>query len=186
MTDSFNVYPPASYISDRFNGFDRDNENLLDRIKQLELLVSANAHKQEDGHITLTMLNRANESLTAYIQRVETDLGERIMVIEGRLNQGRVDLRRDITALEKRVSNCELSTTPNIPANEPEPPIGTSWHPYYAEVDGPDGVHPSGDKRVAVMLRNGEINRPDRADVWDWSECKHRTIVAWRNAKEGE
>ena len=126
------------------------------------------------------------ESLASYIQRVETDLLERIMVLEGRLNQGRVDLRRDITALEQRISDCELAVGTDKLANEPEPPVDDAWHPYYAEVDGPDGVHPSGDKRVAVMLRNGEIHRPYRADTWDWNECDDQTIVAWRYAKEGE
>jgi hypothetical protein len=88
--------------------------------------------------------------------------------------------------LEQRISDCKLAVGTDKLANDPEPPVDTSWHPYYAEVDGPDGVHPSGNRRVVVMLRNGEINRPDRADAWDWDECEHRTIVAWRYAKEGE
>ena len=88
--------------------------------------------------------------------------------------------------LEQRISDCKLAVGTDKLANDPEPPVDTSWHPYYAEVDGPDGVHPSGNRRVVVMLRNGEINRPDRADAWDWSECTHRTIVAWRYAKAGE
>ncbi len=88
--------------------------------------------------------------------------------------------------LEQRISDCEWATTTNTPANEPEPPVDTSWHPYDIGVFYYDEGHPVGDDRVVVMLRNGEINRAERAKLWDWSECEHRTIVAWRYAKEGE
>ena len=70
--------------------------------------------------------------------------------------------------------------------NKPAPQRDTSWHPHNAEVDGQDGYHPKGDKRVVVMTRAGYIARPDLADYRNWHENGEKTIVAWRYAKEGE
>ena len=124
----------------------------------------------EDILARLIAAERNNESLTAYIQRVETDLGERITATDrarARGDDGQHDLvtrtanaiYAEVKKLEQRISDCELAVGTDKLANDPEPPVDTSWHPYYAEVDWPDGVHPSGNRRVVVMLRNGEINR---------------------------
>lgn len=63
-------------------------------------------------------------------------------------------------------------------------PVGTLWRPYDVKRDFEH--HPRGKTRVAVMLRNSEVLRPDRADFRDWDDIGTRTIVAWRYAKEGE
>jgi hypothetical protein len=147
---------------------------------------------------------RDRESLTAYVHRLETLVNDIEKELKASINASdRARLRgydamhdlvtrtansiyEEVKKLEQRISDCELAVGTDKLANDPKPPVDTSWHPYYAEVDGPDGVHPTGDKRVAVLLRDGEINRPDRADAWDWCEAGQATIVAWRNAKEGE
>ena len=139
---------------------------------------SFNIHPNDPLELTLKLLARIDqlEQRLDYIEPLvqdcideALDAGEKANLLDDRVKDYTLALR-------------EMTRKPNAP----EPPVDTSWHPYYAEVDGPDGVHPRGDKHVVVMLRNGEINRPDRADAWDWSECSHRTIVAWRYAKEGE
>jgi len=93
-----------------------------------------------------------------------------------------------VTRLNKRVEQLEANQlrwfTEARPA--PAPQRDTSWHPHDADVDGQDGYHPKGDKRVVVMTRAGYITRPDRADYRNWNENGGGTIVAWRYAKEGE
>ena len=160
----------------------------------------------EDILARLIAAERNNESLTAYIQRVETDLTRTLNRLDDQLNDYAGAFEQRLDTLEPLVQDCiaealdagekadmlndrvkdytlalrEMTRKPNAP----EPPVDTAWHPYDVETEYLS--HPRADKRVVVMLRNGEINRPDRADAWDWSECEHRTIVAWRNAKEGE
>jgi hypothetical protein len=152
------AYPPASYIKERFDGFERNIKSIDIYIQRLET----------DMLDRMSRLDRLFDERVQAILTTAPDLGLRFE-----------DLRQRVVMLEDTVNWHER-------VNAPEPPVDTSWHPYEAVLNGTDGAHPTGDKRVAVLLRNGEINRPDRADAWDWSECTHRTIVAWRYAKEGE
>jgi len=283
MTAEFNITIPGAEIIKRLADLETANADLLDRLTQLELTVSANAHQQDALHDRFIALERNNESIGAYIQRVETDsvsasrverlaeelgrlnervadLNDRLLVvddtsirghnhlsdaisvlndlIEGkidhtpewpnvkpvqttvaspyastsrveRLAEDLADLRRELNLAlangheeTKRVNdrlekledavgwtdgaNMENGHAPNYPANDPEPPVDTSWHPYDVLVDGVVGDHPKGDTRVAVLTRDNTLIGPGPANTLSWSECKAGTIVAWRYAKEGE
>lgn len=175
MTAEFNITIPGAEIIKRLADLETANADLLDRLKQLELTVSANAHQQDALHDRFIALERNNESTGAYIQRVETSAGEDTN-----------KLRRALDTLRTSLNDFLTTVKPNLPANDPEPPVDTSWHPYDVLVDGVVGNRPPDDKHVVVMLRNGEILPPDRADFRSWDEIGFVTIVAWRYAKEGE
>lgn len=87
--------------------------------------------------------------------------------------------------------NGKIDHAPNYPANDPEPPVDTSWHLHDARFGGliqegkiPD--HPTGTERVVVMFRDGFIYRSTAAFAHIWYENGDSTIIAWRYAKEGE
>ena len=145
-------------------------------------------------------LTASNESTSDYIRHLENHIGD----IEQRCaaadrsrahgDEGLHDLvtrtansiYEEVKKLEQRISDCELAVGTDKLVSEQEPPVDTSWHPYYAEVDGPGGVHPRGDKRVVVMLRVGSIMPPKPAADWIWGEGGKHTIVAWRFANKWE
>ena len=169
MTSSNNAYPPASYIRERFDGFERDVKGL-----------------------------------TAHIQRLETDLGERITASNTAVDRARVRgddgmhdlitrtanaIYAEVKKLEQRIEKVEETVhwyAPVTPDNDPESPVDTSWHPYNVHADGVVGDRPPDYKDIIVMYRNGEITGPWLAMPLVWGESGDTTIVAWRYAKEGE
>lgn len=78
--------------------------------------------------------------------------------------------------------NGKIDHAPNYPANDPEPPVDTSWHPFNFSTD----LRPDDDKRIVAMTRSGLIDGPFTAQHAHWDERGVMTIVAWRYAKEGE
>ena len=129
------------------------------------------------------------ESLTAYVHRLETLINHIANDMKERLDVHRTDINalecRDdparIDRLEQRISDCELAI--GTDKLECKPQRDTSWLPYDANSQTrPVPIQ----ARVVVMWRNGEIQRPQLAGTWDWTECSAATIVAWRYAKEGE
>lgn len=175
MTAEFNITIPGAEIIKRLADLETANADLLDRLKQLELTVSANAHQQDALHDRFIALERNNESIGAYIQLVETAA-----------NEDTNKLRRALDTLRTSLNNFLTTVKPNLPANDPEPPVDTSWHPYDVLVDGVIHDHPTGEKRVVVMNRDGTISGPFLASAIFWREQSSFTIVAWRYAKEGE
>jgi hypothetical protein len=139
---------------------------------------SFNIHPNDPLELTLKLLARIDqlEQRLDYIEPLvqdcigeALDAGEKADMLNDRVKDYTLALR-------------EMTRKPNAP----EPPVDTSWHPYYAEVDGPDGVHPTELTRVVVMERGGEITGPHNAGNCYWDECGDETIIAWRYAKEGE
>lgn len=154
MTDRNNAYPPASYIRERFDGFERDVKGL-----------------------------------TAHIQRLETDLRERITAVDCARVRGDDSMHdlvtrtanaiyAEVKKLEQRISDCELAVGTNKLTNAQEPQANDFemvWHPYKV-----GDAHPDGDEQVVVMLKNGHVSEPGRAMYCDWDRISKHTIVAWR------
>lgn len=136
--------------------------------------------------VKIKALEKGKKTVTApsvsRVERIAEDLAELKARFDGALAQGAFEVRD----LKDRIERLESGPAPNIPANDPEPPVDTAWHPYDARFDGPAGMHPDGNQRVVVMLRDGSILRPEPAADWNWKEAGITTIVAWRYAKEGE
>lgn len=207
MTAEFNITIPGAEIIKRLADLETANADLLDRLKQLELTVSANAHQQDALHDRFIALERNNESIGAYIQRVETSAGEDTNKLRRELNLALANGHEEIKQVNNRLDrneglisdliergdrltdfvNGKTTHTPNYPANAPEPPVDTSWHPYDVDVGYTWGEPPTGNKRVMVMQRTSTaISGPFPASSIYWGEQGEFTIVAWRYAKEGE
>ena len=197
MTAEFNITIPGAEIIKRLADLETANADLLDRLKQLELTVSANAHQQDALHDRFIALERDNKSIGAYVQRVETDSAsasrvERLAEELGRLNARVADLNDRLLVVNdtsirghNHLSDAigvlnDLIVGKIVPA--PNKPVDTSWHPFNFSVD----LRPDDDKRIVAMTRSGLIDGPFKAQHAYWDERGVMTIVAWRYAKEGE
>ena len=202
MTAEFNITFSAADLIVRLSRLEQQVLNLANDRASDRFMLDTATGKIAGMTDRLTAAERNNESLTAYIQRVETDLGERITATDRARARGDDSMHDLITRtanasyaevkkLEQRISDCELAVgtdklegapTPNIQTKDPEPPVDTAWkpHDYYSEGRPEFGRH------VVVMLRDGSINGPRIGSSFDWDECNDQTIVAWRYAKEGE
>lgn len=194
------VAPPYASTS----RVERIAEDLADMRRELTLAI-ANGHEEtqrveriaEDLTDLNARIEHENQNIWSYIQHVKTDLSERFTAADrartDRIAEDVAELRDRITSLtvrivtlEQLVDQLEAAPTPNIPANDPEPQVDTSWHSYDVLVDGVIHDHPTGGKRVVVMTRSGLIDGPFTAQHAHWDERGVMTIVAWRYAKEEE
>lgn len=190
------IAPPYASTS-RVERIAEDFSELRDQVAVLDDIVHGRIRPadvpDQQAHI---------ESLAAYIQRVETDLGERLTAVDRARVRGDDSMHdlvtrtansiyAEIKKLEQRISDCELAVgtdtldgapTPNIPANDPEPLVDTSWHPFNFSVD----LRPDDDKNIVVLTRDDEIWGPRLPVYFNWADQGPDTIVAWRYAKEGE
>ena len=180
MTDSFNISISSEDIIARLIAAERNNESLTAYIQRVETYFTRALNRLSDDFTEYTEGNGGRlVSLEQRLDRLEPLMQD---CIDEALAAGeKADLLND-RVKDYTLALREMTRKPNAP----KPPVDTSWHPYYAEVDGPDGVHPTELTRVVVMERGGEITGPHNAGNCYWDECGDETIVAWRYAKEGE
>lgn len=124
---------------------------------------------------------------TSRVERIAEDLADLKARLESTAKEatastGAISVLITATdSLHDRIERLE-DAAPNYPANDPEPPVDTSWHPFNFSVD----LRPDDDKSVVVMTRDSEIWGPRLPVYFNWSDQGKDTIVAWRYAKEGK
>ena len=208
MTAEFNITFSAADLIVRLSRLEQQVLNLANDRASDRFMLDTATGKIAGMTDRLTAAERNNESLTAYIQRVETDFTRALNRLDDQLNDytGAFEQRLDkleplvkdciaealdasekVDLLDERVENYaddvrEMTRTSNIPASEPEPPVDTAWKPFNYLND----YNPDYERRVVVMFRTGEIMGPWYAHTLIWDENGGQTIVAWRYAKEGE
>jgi hypothetical protein len=182
------------------------SDERIDRLTEKVSFIESVTQAQSARIVVLEKLQKPvdvnvtadTESLTAYVHRLETLINDTAQELTERLDVHRADIdaleRRDdfvrpdticdvLDGVRERLYALERAA---LPENENDrPQHDTSWHPHEAKENYWSPVLP--DNRVVVMIRGSdEIQRPDRADNWNWGDNGYSTIIAWRYAKEGE
>ena len=125
---------------------------------------------------------KALEEKAGYFQKVETDLSERIALVErnrlsredsmfGMLLENINALYEEMAALDNRLTDCEQLVSADN-AIQPQPDIGTIWHSAVIEL--PD------DDRLVEVLTSRDLQHYGFGSELDFSILAHDYIVAWR------
>lgn len=199
MTAEFNITIPGAEIIKRLADLETQVRDLANERAVDKVLI--NTHTDKIAGL-IDRVDRLTDFLngkpvqttvappyasTSRVERIAEDLADLKARLESTAKEvtastGAVSVLITATdSLHDRIERLE-DAAPNWPANDPEPPVDTLWHPFNFSVD----LRPDDDKHVVIMTRDNVIAGPEKPSAYYWGNDGDGTIVAWRYAKAGE